>query len=105
MKKTMSILDDDIDDVEFIDSRLLKARKVKKKTKGTIDEDDDYVEFIDSRLLKARKLIYYDAMRESKLHCFQALETVNPIVEACEARTGNNLRRKRSIDNKFRAYE
>ena len=48
---------------------------------------------------------FYDVMREADLQCFPTLEAVNPIVEAYEARTGNYLRIKRSINNKFRVYE
>ena len=48
---------------------------------------------------------FYDLMKEAKLQCFPTLEAVNPIFEAYEVRTGNYLRIKRSINDKFRVYE
>ena len=47
----------------------------------------------------------YDLMREAKLQCFLAIEAMNPIVEAYQTRTGNYLRIKRSVNDRFRVYE
>ena len=49
--------------------------------------------------------VIYDVMREANLTCFPSLEAVKPIVEAYEARSGNYLRIKRSITDKFRVYQ
>ena len=48
---------------------------------------------------------FYDIMREAKLQCFPTMEAVTPIVEAYQTRSGNYLRIKRSINDRFRVYE
>ena len=48
---------------------------------------------------------FYDLMREAKLQCFPTMEAMTPIVEAYQTQTGNYLRIKRSINDRFHAYE
>ncbi len=48
---------------------------------------------------------FYDVVKEAKLQCCPTMEAVNSIVEGCQTRTGNYLRIKRSINNRFRVYE
>ena len=72
---------------------------VASATPASIPTNDDSVSALSG------DTIFYDVMNEAKLECFPTLEAVNPIVEAYEARTGNYLRIKRSINKQFRVYE
>ena len=87
------------DDDEFINSSASDTETEVTGAGSKKAENDDSVSAMTG------DTSFYDVMREAELQCFPTLEAVNPIVEAYEARTGNYLRIKRSINDKFRVYE
>jgi hypothetical protein len=87
------------DDDEFINSSASDTETEVTGTGSKKVENDDSVSTMTG------DTTFYDVMREAELQCFPTLEAVNPVVEAYEARTGNYLRIKRSINDKFRVYE
>jgi hypothetical protein len=84
---------------EFINS---SASDIETDVTGTGSKK---VENDDSVFAITGDTTFYEVMREAELQCFPTLEAVNPVVEAYEARIGNYLRIKRSINDKFHVYE
>ena len=87
------------DDEEFFDTIDTDTESQMEDAAASKTENEDSVSALSG------DTTFYDLMKEAKLQCFPTLEAVNPIVEAYEVRTGNYLRIKRSINDKFRVYE
>jgi hypothetical protein len=99
-------------------SNETKINKVNNEFFDTLDPDTDNddsniedtaatskAENDDSVSALSGDTAFYDLMRAAQLQCYPTMEAVNSNVEAYQTRTGNYLRIKRSINNRFRLYE